>query len=225
MISTARLFPPEYPVHRKIKGGFLFRLLRKEFVKKYFVPLSSDACSVFQTERAHVLNENCKQATEHLYDMIIPQFVRQFDTLSIAVGDESETLKQQLHNAGINIRQLNHVFFASTSDQTKKIIFTEIVARTTVKMLQAQMRHLPGTASENEYKNLIVTSLNVILSNSTDFIESELKPAILSRFDPPNQANYAIADYRLFYFQITQFFDLASQKLGVKWIKPSKIFF
>lgn len=47
VLDTARVFPPTTPVP-ELRGSFLYRLMRPEFVKNYRTPLCSDAFSRFE---------------------------------------------------------------------------------------------------------------------------------------------------------------------------------
>ena len=64
------MFPPEEPI-KSIRGGYLYRLLRPEFVKTFPRALSSDAFSRFSVDP--VSNNEVTQATQYLKLILIPK--------------------------------------------------------------------------------------------------------------------------------------------------------
>ena len=105
VIDVARLFPPENS-NPKLKGSFLYRLFRKEFVmnREYNpLPLSSDAFSYFGKDNHGEHNKEIEESTNKLMNIVIPQFSKELSTrknLSI----ESINITKEIHNHGINIR-------------------------------------------------------------------------------------------------------------------------
>src|SRR5690242_19435780 len=55
--------------------GFLYQLLRPEFVLKYRTPLSSDAFSGFGTTDNQIHNREVREATRYLLESVIPGYV------------------------------------------------------------------------------------------------------------------------------------------------------
>ena len=70
----SRLFPPTYPDRKRHPTGYLYQLFRPEFVLKYPVPLSSDACSQFGYHDRRMHNDEVKKATEYLLNVVVPGY-------------------------------------------------------------------------------------------------------------------------------------------------------
>lgn len=98
-------------VFHSLKGGFLFRLLRPELVKNNPVPLSSDAFTYFGHHDAEIHNAEVAEATQHLFDTIIPEFALSLEGRSLTGFD----LVEELHRAGINCRFFPTSIFACLS--------------------------------------------------------------------------------------------------------------
>eukprot|EP00026_Physarum_polycephalum_P001843 Phypoly_transcript_01846.p1 GENE.Phypoly_transcript_01846~~Phypoly_transcript_01846.p1 ORF type:complete len:502 (+),score=60.52 Phypoly_transcript_01846:73-1578(+) len=80
LLDFARLFPPEAPVLiSNHKNAHLYRLLRPELVRRFEVPLSSDAFTLFGKRGAGIHNKEVRQATESLLNECIPHFAGVLD--------------------------------------------------------------------------------------------------------------------------------------------------
>ena len=60
-LDTARALPPAHP--RGVKGGFLYQLLRPEFVRMNPVPLCPDSFSGFRLENKDIHNQEIVDVT------------------------------------------------------------------------------------------------------------------------------------------------------------------
>eukprot|EP00005_Dracoamoeba_jomungandri_P004099 CAMPEP_0174253460 /NCGR_PEP_ID=MMETSP0439-20130205/2820_1 /TAXON_ID=0 /ORGANISM="Stereomyxa ramosa, Strain Chinc5" /LENGTH=881 /DNA_ID=CAMNT_0015334497 /DNA_START=180 /DNA_END=2825 /DNA_ORIENTATION=- len=138
VVDTARLWPPETP-DRTLKGGFLFQLLRPEFVKNNPTPLSSDVFTLFGKHDAAVHNAEAEEATRMLFEVTIPEFALALETGLVSSLDE---LIEKLHRAGINIRHLGKVRAQVESVVVKRLILLEILARVLKNKLRAEMRKI-----------------------------------------------------------------------------------
>lgn len=54
----------------------LFNLFRPEFVKQYKKPLCSDGFSNFLEIDEKYLNEDIREATKYLYEILVPKFIK-----------------------------------------------------------------------------------------------------------------------------------------------------
>ncbi|KAL6065374.1 Clu domain-containing protein [Balamuthia mandrillaris] len=77
LIDMARYFPPTAP-NKSLKGGFLFQLLRPEFMKNYSKALlCPDSYSGFWLQNKKQHNADVVDATKYLAQVIVPGFVEQ----------------------------------------------------------------------------------------------------------------------------------------------------
>jgi Tfp pilus assembly protein PilF len=124
VLDLSRLFPPESPTVNPCPNGlgYLFRLLRPEFVKQSEVPLCSDSYSNFgrapsnagveRKRESRSNNRDVKAATQRLLDEVIPVFVMR---LRVNIGEavrqkvDLQRLTQYAHASGINLRYLGAI--------------------------------------------------------------------------------------------------------------------
>ena len=145
VIDLARLFPPEFipegPARRK--GQQLYSLLRPELVMGWPTPLSSDAFSPFgKIDRAEH-NSQVRCVTEHLHGVVIPQFAKALDLFPPHLAQSYPahfSLVHTLHNHGINVRHLGHVWLFLTCPHWKAVVALEIIARATKNLMHALLR-------------------------------------------------------------------------------------
>ncbi|ELR14246.1 uncharacterized protein ACA1_082190 [Acanthamoeba castellanii str. Neff] len=143
VVDTARLFPPEAPVEGAPPTSFLYRLLRPEFVREYDRPLSSDAFSKFGEDDHQAHNQEVRNATERLKQDVIRRFA---DELESNVASSSswpypgDTLVQELHRRGINVRGLALLLNHVSHPQLRARLLSELIARAIKWDVRAAMR-------------------------------------------------------------------------------------
>jgi hypothetical protein len=166
LLDTARLMPPTFP-DKKIRGCFLFRMFRPEFVRSYSKQLSSDACSpcfdIHEPKREEHA-ANIQAATDNLMNGAIPKASTLLDRHSEKLT--MEEVLEYLHASGINLRYLAQVYKQSLSAYFKLILLLEMVARgiknSLWQMLREAKRSLQSMA-EQSYKELIAHTCNKVL--------------------------------------------------------------
>ena len=107
---------------RSLKATFLYRLLRPEFLKRWKVPLSSDAFSKFGRDfQSATHNDEVREATLALESIEVPAFAKHLDQLrenkdqkkgrgggafqeQLSFLEELPQLIVDLHLRGINTR-------------------------------------------------------------------------------------------------------------------------
>lgn len=181
LLDFARLFPPEAPIIlSKRKNEHLYRLLRPELVRKFNVPLSSDAYTLFGKRGAGVHNREVRMATEHLLYTLIPRFAGILDFQESTedwpkhknhykIKITEEKLPEILHREGINVRHLGRVRTKVTSEKWRNALLIEILTRviknTIREKLRSQMEQLkhPGLVP---YRQAILEYLNLVFGQS-----------------------------------------------------------
>jgi tetratricopeptide (TPR) repeat protein len=71
VLDTHRAFPPVEP-DPNVKGAFLYRLMRPEFVKSHRVPLCSDAFTRWHVHNAAEFDQQVRDATAELLGRVLP---------------------------------------------------------------------------------------------------------------------------------------------------------
>jgi len=183
MLDFARVFPPEakFEHDAPMKGRHLYKLLRPELVRKYDVPLSSDAFSGWSAkdpERKKSALE-VKECTTQLWTIIIPNFVDRF----IQKFEESDVVNQytcsrliiEMHADGINVRYLGHIRFllhrlGNLYPIINQIILTEMIARIVKDDVRLKWRETTKTKryiTEELCKEVLCQILNKVYPKST----------------------------------------------------------
>mmetsp|Transcript_25498 Transcript_25498/g.64001 ORF Transcript_25498/g.64001 Transcript_25498/m.64001 type:complete len:997 (+) Transcript_25498:196-3186(+) len=162
-LDFARLSPPEAPSQdpevRKSKPRTVFyQLLRFEFLMKYGAVtgkrLCSDAFTAWDTTdytEAKRHAENVREATDYLYNVVIPDFARDL----VANGDVGDYMSgsfksmQQamglvanhaVHVSGINMRHLGRIRSNVTCPKIRHLLLVACLARTLKSIIFEQMR-------------------------------------------------------------------------------------
>lgn len=105
MVDVARLMPAEAPhlaLHRVPRSEF-FHVLRPELVKKFRVPLSSDAWTPFGHTTKSSDDSEVAEATLFLQRQVIPEFAEKINNRVIKLHNGNQ-LVEEAHRAGINLR-------------------------------------------------------------------------------------------------------------------------
>ncbi|KAJ3437623.1 eukaryotic translation initiation factor 3 subunit eif-3 [Anaeramoeba flamelloides] len=122
--------------------------LRPELVKNHKTQLSSD---LFGFEKNNVQDHwdnlrDLRQANVHLRKRIIPEFVNVLDsniTDPEKLGDisiDTNSLKEKMHEYGINIKLLGLIYEKVQSPYIKELILYEMIARTTRYIFNKEIR-------------------------------------------------------------------------------------
>eukprot|EP01087_Luapelamoeba_hula_P015323 TRINITY_DN4566_c0_g1_i12.p1 TRINITY_DN4566_c0_g1~~TRINITY_DN4566_c0_g1_i12.p1 ORF type:complete len:1301 (-),score=219.59 TRINITY_DN4566_c0_g1_i12:10-3912(-) len=175
VLDTARVFPPQAPTRQR---GYLYQLLRPEFVKHHAVPLCSDAfCKWGQDPQDESViknhNNEISQATELLTTKIIPAFLHNLNIvmatsinrISRRTGKRKSTqtmngiaesyrmLVIDMHRWGINVRLMGRIRTLTDNPILKRWLLTEMVAR----VLKNELRNLlRAQRQEHETADVII---------------------------------------------------------------------
>jgi len=175
VIDFARVFPPEDPgeaVNGMANRHNYYRLLRPEFVRRYPVPLSSDAFSAFSKDST--ANAEITKATLLLYNKKVPEFVDfLLNFLKSNKTKEAlncEALGELVHRHGLNLRHLGRVRRACPTQNVliRQMLLVEILARVLKNSLNGYLRKEMEKVcipSREPYVRVMVTFLNRILKN------------------------------------------------------------
>jgi hypothetical protein len=178
VVDLARVFPPELPI-LGVKGSFLYRLLRPEFVKEYPVPLSSDAFSSWGKIEPEN-NQEIARATEALVREVIPQFISSGE-LSLA---KDADVKEKLHKRGINLRYCALILSKCTQPASKQVLAIQIIARSFRALLEGGMRQLKSRLDDS-YKELVANYFTLLFGQTEEaktFWEGDLNADMQKRF-------------------------------------------
>lgn len=177
VLDFGRTFPPEY---REIKNSKLFYyLLRPEFVRKYHVPLSSDALTFGKID-AKIHDKNVEEATKYLHNEIIPNFAEKLINNETIGG----SLTEKIHREGINCRHLGEIYSKLLKAPKIRVqVLSEIVARSLKsifrslqsKTTEEQKLIKKYKASEEPYENIAFKILKSLLSSPKININNNLK--------------------------------------------------
>ena len=163
VLDFGRVFPPE--VKGKPTREIFWKLLRPEFVRSYGTKLSSDACSGFGRIDSNIHNTNIRRATNHLHQVIIPKFIR--EQLSTLQKFNTIRLTERLHSAGINCRHLGIIRKLVDTIPLRKILLSEILARTLTFLLRKLLRDEMAkqvAARQEPYKRVAFRVLQAVFS-------------------------------------------------------------
>lgn len=181
LLDFARLFPPEAPIlGSKRKNEHLYCLLRPELVKKFDVPLSSDAFTLFGKRGAGVHNKEVRMATERLINVVIPRFAGILDFQEdphdwpkhpnhYRIKITEEKLPEILHREGINIRHLGRVRAKVVTKRWRDALLVEILGRVIKNVIREKLRLQMETLKHPglvPYLQTILEYLNLVFGNS-----------------------------------------------------------
>eukprot|EP01105_Mastigella_eilhardi_P018365 TRINITY_DN4240_c0_g1_i8.p1 TRINITY_DN4240_c0_g1~~TRINITY_DN4240_c0_g1_i8.p1 ORF type:complete len:943 (-),score=202.12 TRINITY_DN4240_c0_g1_i8:2539-5286(-) len=189
VLDLARVFPPTSD--HDVRRSYLFKHFRPEFVRSYKKPLSSDAFSKFDGE-ADVNNAEVAEATEYLFQKLIPQFStwleNNFTNLNLP-----RQFAELLHRYGVNIRYsglvLEHV--DTNNAELRSLLIHEMLARVAKNMLREKLRHTMRTRQtlEEDVFTLVITSfLNSILRSNSSFWTDALLEKLEDKYTHSTQA-------------------------------------
>eukprot|EP01087_Luapelamoeba_hula_P012489 TRINITY_DN3487_c0_g1_i6.p1 TRINITY_DN3487_c0_g1~~TRINITY_DN3487_c0_g1_i6.p1 ORF type:complete len:703 (-),score=108.99 TRINITY_DN3487_c0_g1_i6:22-2130(-) len=193
LLDFSRVMPPEYP-KPGVKMAHLFRLLRPEFVRKYPVPLCSDAFSGFiRVHNPEQHNLELQKATHYLTQVLVPAFAPQLQRLMVAdyskAHFEQFNLTEALHSRGINIRYLGILRHHMTDKDCKTLIFVEMCARVVKNNLRLRLRERMrklGMPLDEPYRRIIIDFLNLLLGHndqSEEYWAKNLKTSLIRKFE------------------------------------------
>lgn len=137
-VDFARVFPPSAFVP-KLRGGFLFQLLRPEFVKLYPRPLCADAYLKALTDRS--MDAEINEATKYLKSDFVVSCSRILDQMPVL---PARILALMVHQYGINYRYLRYLAVCLKRDDMRHQINAEIICRVVKNLMRkeyAMKRH------------------------------------------------------------------------------------
>ena len=176
VLDFGRVFPPEPPIIRpgntkptaKDARKIFYLLFRPEFLRDYSIPLSSDAFSGFGSIDKAIHDAEVVEAGNYLYQNVIPNFAKNELVTQINVEDFTEVrLTEILHRSGINCRHLGLVRkeVPPHFELMKKLLLTEIIARTLSQLLREFLRNEMKEikiARQHPYNNLVLKFINCV---------------------------------------------------------------
>jgi len=190
LIDLARVYPPETP-DKSRPGSFLYRLLRPELVSRFHTPLSSDAFTAFGRDDHHEHDEEVRNATTWLREQLIPEFAQWLANRFVFLRSPAQpstrdimVLLGELHRAGINVRYLNAVRQRVRSAAVRRLIITEMCARTLKNLARAHMRAVQ-TSDDHAFAVLLVRFFNSTLADDTAARlrwRTDVEPLLCSEF-------------------------------------------
>lgn len=203
----AKAMPPEYGSNLSELELSAFRL-RPEFVRKYDVPLSSDALTEVG-EHDHIIHDDeVKKATKYLKTNVIREFTERFEAYlhqdasqyMIGLAGLHSSLQQnaykkaqtilinEMHREGINLRYMGKIRKEAKSKELKRVILVEMIARVLKNTLRRKWRNLVKKnpeCGEESYKHVTAKFLNRALGESNEsfiYWQFYVKPAIVAKF-------------------------------------------
>lgn len=205
VLDTARVFPPTTPVP-ELRGSFLYRLMRPEFVKNYRTPLCSDAFSRWGNDPSDpsVLREHnveIREATNAIVEKAVPAFAKRFEDFFRRIyrgqdGSSSEMWRTapdysrymviDMHRAGINVRYMGHLRKHTTNTLLNQWLLMEMASRVLKNRMRELMRQVLS-AEEKDLRDVIATFLHRVLHDpafwrSRSQTEFDVKRALKERF-------------------------------------------
>ena len=165
VLDTSRLFPPTSVIQSGMKGSHLYQLFKPEFVKKYTTPLCSDSFGKWEIVDQEIHEYNINNATEYLFNIVIPTISSHLDIYFVSynenvnfeiicegdsffpkretkenliTNEEIEKILNTITRGGVNMRYLGLIRQRMENEIGKKIILTEIIARTAKNILRSR---------------------------------------------------------------------------------------
>jgi len=120
-------------------GRSIRNVLRPEFVKRFKLPLSSDAGSPFGKVDAHIHDAELQEATIYLQKTVIPSFAHSISTNATPIYSTANLI-WEMHCEGINLRYLGLLRSLVRNPRVSRIILTEMVSRVITNRLRLKMR-------------------------------------------------------------------------------------
>eukprot|EP00002_Diphylleia_rotans_P013944 TRINITY_DN2715_c0_g1_i2.p1 TRINITY_DN2715_c0_g1~~TRINITY_DN2715_c0_g1_i2.p1 ORF type:complete len:787 (+),score=110.12 TRINITY_DN2715_c0_g1_i2:95-2455(+) len=183
VIDVARLFPPENP-DTNYPGGFLYRLLRPEFVKSLCFPVSSDAFSKWGINGSRQHDEEVRQATKVLHTAIVAKVANNIKELygdGNGVPVSNIDIKEIAHNHGCNLRHLHKVSVALGQHPAKSEIHVQMIARWFKEHIWTIMRlcNKELDVANGEMSDQVIACVNMLFGLKT-CSDSDWRTIILS---------------------------------------------
>jgi hypothetical protein len=126
-------------------------------------------------------NQEIKDASIHLRQIVLPQFAGLLDAAKIVVSS-AEELVEALHANGINLRYLGNLRYFTSSEMIKKLIFSEMICRCLKNLINRRMRTvvIRGT-SEHIFRAEMLRIFNQLFGESmvSDFFWTQLLKILL----------------------------------------------
>ena len=106
-------------------------MLRPEFLYNYDHSLKSDTLRDYSIPQARKEKDldDLSNANMFLKSQVVKNLTKLFDELKIMPID-SKSLTSTLHEYGVNVRYLSHIYIMSKCSHIKDICLTEMFART-----------------------------------------------------------------------------------------------
>lgn len=194
LIDFSRTFPCE-TVDRAESGSNLTKLFRAEFVRRYPIPLCSDAYSGFVSSFEH--SREVDEATKTLYSETIPACVSAVVDVVARTEISQLRISEVIHSMGVNVRHLGALFDCVTKasgigttlrNQTMGVLLMEMFARVIKTALRRKLREKMKAKKlplEEPYRNLVIAYLNLVLGcnpRSDEYWNTTLQEAVINKF-------------------------------------------
>ncbi len=179
------------------------RRFRREFLRSYRRPLSSDAISLTGElgADAEAATTEAIRASRHLVGKVVPDFVKQLNLLDFVPLD-SVHLTSLMHQRGINVRYLGIIAEQTLMPHVREMAMCEMVARSCKTLLGERLRALirsytPTRRSDStddynlvgiarglshQCREGIVEMFNLILGTDALFWKGELGEKVHQKF-------------------------------------------
>lgn len=207
-IDFSRIMPPEYRRKRSPGHNLVYRL-RPEFVRKYPLPLSSDAYSGMGNHNSEIHNTEVKEATMYLIHECLSKFKDKFEqhlkyekinsnilglsglenVLKENVYKKAQTmLISEMHREGLNLRYMGRIRKISTNKDLRKVLLVEMISRVLKNTLKKKWRNLMKKnpkCEEESYKLITAKFLNIALGSSNEssiYWQFHVKPELIQKF-------------------------------------------
>ncbi|ELR22629.1 uncharacterized protein ACA1_010190, partial [Acanthamoeba castellanii str. Neff] len=188
VLDFSRVLPPTTPSKGK-KNGYLYELMRPEFLKKNPKPLSSDAFSPFGVDSATEHNAEIREATNRLLKEVIPKFAAYLDLHYPNAEDLCRHLSPLIHKEGINVRYLGRLRYYVKSVHLKQLFLHEMIARVVKVAVHRSLRKKTRTLkimSEVACKDVVVKHFNLVLGRpkrkADNFWKVAIKSEVMRKF-------------------------------------------
>ena len=173
VIDLARVFPPTAEPGSIVSSTFLYQCFRPEFVRRYTLPLSSDAFSKFSKHHADAEEHNARvrDATLHLLNSIVPEFAEFLEENPTSIASEElADVAELAHREGINVRYLGLVRSHLKTPALRNAVLMELIARVIKNNLNEELRKAARSSKnrgDENFQPIALSFFNLILSNKS----------------------------------------------------------
>ncbi|EQC37404.1 hypothetical protein SDRG_05008 [Saprolegnia diclina VS20] len=157
-------------------GASSLHQLRPEYIRQYHTALSSN---VYGTGSVAALDSTVACASHYLQKAVLPSAVARLEANEYFHVVDATALTRLLHGDGINMRYLGRLYELATLGHIRRLLLTEMVARTAKVLLRGMLRGAPASRS------VVLTLVNLVCGGGTEagvFLDHELLPTLRLKF-------------------------------------------